>query len=91
MDATVTPAPEPSLEDSIREVLNRHSAENGSNTPDFMLAAYLLDCLAAFDRAVNRRAIWYGHVDRPGKPDCNPSAEPSYILFPKNTIPDPRV
>jgi len=43
------------LEKEIREAINRNSAENGSNTPDFILATYLLDCLAAFDKAVNYR------------------------------------
>jgi hypothetical protein len=40
-------------------LLNRYSAENGSNTPDFVLAAFLNDCLAAFDLAVVRRDGWY--------------------------------
>jgi hypothetical protein len=38
----------------------RASAENGSNTPDFILAQYLTSCLAAFDEAVNAREKWYG-------------------------------
>jgi len=43
------------LHDAIANVLNRFSAENGSNTPDFILAQYLVDCLWAFDRAVQKR------------------------------------
>ena len=31
-------------------LLNRYSMENGSNTPDFMLADYLIDCLRALDK-----------------------------------------
>lgn len=49
-----------SLRDEIRAAINRHSAENGSNTPDLILAEYLTGCLAAFDRAVNMRETWYG-------------------------------
>lgn len=43
------------LAEEIRAALNRYSAENGSNTPDFILAQYLLACLAAFDAAVQQR------------------------------------
>lgn len=44
----------------LADLLNRHSMENGSDTPDFMLAQYLFDCLAAFDRAVKWRKEWSG-------------------------------
>lgn len=40
-------------------LINKYSQENGSNTPDFILARYILDCLDAFDRAVNARSQWY--------------------------------
>lgn len=39
----------------IEQAINRNSLENGSNTHDFILADYLMDCLAAFDKAVNHR------------------------------------
>ena len=39
----------------LRELINRHSKENGSDTPDFVLAEYMEDCLNAFDKAVTRR------------------------------------
>lgn len=48
------------LTNEIRKALNIHSAENGSNTPDFILAEYLTNCLKAFDKTVNRRERWYG-------------------------------
>ncbi len=51
------------LRNEIKTVLNRHSRENGSNTPDHILADYLLACLAAFDAAVDSRARWYGRMD----------------------------
>ena len=44
----------------LEQVINRHSRENGSNTPDFILAVYLVSCLRAFDDAVNCRESWYG-------------------------------
>ena len=52
------------LED-IQSAINRHSAENASNTPDFILAQYLERCLAAFDVAVQQRETWYGRDARP--------------------------
>ena len=50
------------LEQEIQHTINRHSAENGSNTPDFILAQFLLGCLAAWDAATNERERWYGRV-----------------------------
>ena len=49
----------------IEQVIDRNSAENGSNTPDCILARYLTACLAAFDEAVNARESWYGRVPKP--------------------------
>ena len=48
------------MEKELAAVLNRHSAENASNTPDFILAQYLLGCLATWNTAVQQREIWYG-------------------------------
>lgn len=48
------------LAEELTSLLNRHSAENGSNTPDYILAAYLLTCLGAFNAAVQARQEWYG-------------------------------
>jgi len=44
----------------LENIINRHSQENGSNTPDFILAIFLSNCLIAFDTAVNHREEWYG-------------------------------
>ena len=56
-----------SLQNDIAKVLNKASAENESNTPDWILAEYLIACLAAFDIASQRREDWYGHRHYPGK------------------------
>lgn len=48
------------LQERIRRLLNQASAENASNTPDYVLAEYLISCLAAFDKAVLARAVYYG-------------------------------
>lgn len=44
----------------LEELLNRHSMENGCETPDHILATYLYGCLQAFNDAVNSRENWYG-------------------------------
>jgi hypothetical protein len=49
----------PSLWDEVQTLLNRHSRENISNTPDFILAQYLSDALAAYEAAVQARDNWY--------------------------------
>ena len=41
-------------------LINRFSQENMSNTPDFILARYLVDSLSAFNNSVNAREAWYG-------------------------------
>jgi hypothetical protein len=49
------------LKEKIEKLINQKSLENGSNTPDFVLAQYLLDCLEAFDNAVNARQSFHNH------------------------------
>lgn len=64
----ITPAGEvvaKGLRHEIEHAINRVSAENGSNTPDFILAGFLVSCLAAFDRAVIERERWYGSRPHP--------------------------
>lgn len=46
--------------EELTSLINQHSLENGSNTPDFILSTYLADCLAAYDKATRRRSKWYG-------------------------------
>ena len=47
------------LKKEIEEILNSKCAENESNTPDFILAEYLINCLNAFDKATNKRDKYY--------------------------------
>lgn len=44
----------------IQQLLNRRGMEKGSDTPDFILADFLVDCLEAFDDATRAREKWYG-------------------------------
>lgn len=48
------------IEREIAAVLNRHCAENGSNTPDWLLAQFLLSSLAAFNDVMQKRVEFYG-------------------------------
>ncbi len=52
-----------SLRDDINAAINRHSREKASDTPDFILAEYIMGCLDAFDQAVRSREKWYGRRD----------------------------
>lgn len=48
------------FEEKLRGLINSQSMENGSNTPDFILAKYLRGCLQNFELAVVQRDSWYG-------------------------------
>lgn len=48
------------FQDELQSLINKHSQENGSDTPDFILAHYLNDCLKVFNAAVQNRESWYG-------------------------------
>lgn len=58
---------EKNFQDALAGVINRHSIENASNTPDFILALFVQGCLAAFADAVRAREKWYGHKHAPGQ------------------------
>ncbi len=48
------------LEKELEGLINDESRENDSNTPDFILAEYMMNCLDAFELASNKREVWYG-------------------------------
>lgn len=54
------PAPSPqTFEQDLAALINRHTQEQGSDTPDFVLAHFLDSCLRAFDQGVRAREDWY--------------------------------
>lgn len=55
------------FEREMCSLINRHNRESGSNTPDYILASYLMQCLGAFEQASNAREKWYGHAHEPGQ------------------------
>jgi hypothetical protein len=48
------------LEKRLTDLINSESRENDSNTPDFLLAEFMMNCLDAFELASNKREVWYG-------------------------------
>ena len=48
----------------LQTLINKNSAENGSNAPDFLLAEYLVSQLNTWDQYVTRREQWYGRAPR---------------------------
>jgi len=52
------------LEKELEGLINSECRENDSNTPDFLLAEYMMNCLDAFELASNKREVWFGvHLD----------------------------
>lgn len=52
--------PTRTFSEELEKLLNMKSMEQGSDTPDFILAEYMLACLNAFNSATNCREAWYG-------------------------------
>ena len=44
----------------LENLINKYNLENKSNTPDFILADYLITCLKNFEKTSKRREKWYG-------------------------------
>lgn len=51
--------------EELQSLLNTHNCESTSNTPDVVLARYLLGCLMSFDLAVQQRDTMCGRDPRP--------------------------
>lgn len=48
------------FEKELEQLINKYSKENTSDTPDFILAEYLNNCLSAFAITTQKRDRWYG-------------------------------
>jgi hypothetical protein len=59
------------FEKELENLINKHSVENKSNTPDFMLAEYLRGCLDLFANIIQQREQWYGRPTYPGAGICS--------------------
>ena len=51
---------DPDFQKELEQLINRYSEENGSNTPDFVLASYISSCLKNWNDHVLWRDRWYG-------------------------------
>lgn len=49
------------FQEEVGALINKYSLENASNTPDFVLAAYLSACMVNFNTYVGMRDAWYGN------------------------------
>lgn len=50
--------PQPSFLQELRELINKYSKENDSNTSDFILAQYLNNCLHNFNIALQLKRVF---------------------------------
>ncbi len=75
-----TPTPG-SLLFELQRAINRASVEHISNTPDFVLANFLRDCLGAWDAATRERERWYGVHLAPGRPARPSDRDAAKLVF----------
>jgi len=47
------------FKDELTTLINKYSMENGSDTPDYMLADYMMMSLMNFHYVTKRRTNWY--------------------------------
>ena len=60
----------------LETLINKHSLENGSDTPDFILADYVCKCLKNFDEIIQAREQWYGRDLKRTNQEIAPNQEP---------------
>lgn len=47
------------FKEDLRKLINHYSIENDTNTPDWCIADYLINCLLSMTCIINGRDIWY--------------------------------
>lgn len=78
------------LQKKIENAINGVSRENVSNTPDFILAEYLMACLVAYENLHIRRENWFripGPVGNPLPPPPDPATAGSTNPGPPENAP----
>jgi hypothetical protein len=63
----------------LQQLLNRVSRENRSDTPDYILANFMIGCLASYEQATNARECWYGRKTVADIPVFVHGSEPLHI------------
>ena len=61
-----------SFRDELEELINKHNIERESDTPDYILADYLMGCLESYRVTVKMRDKWHG-CDSQDKETVKPS------------------
>lgn len=51
--------------EELRALINKHSRENNSDTPDYILANFMHSCLLAWEDNVKDREAWHGRTTTP--------------------------
>lgn len=64
LNESASEAPEPTFQQELTALINKYSLENQSNTPDFLLAAFLENVLVDWAHATRARDKFYGHEHR---------------------------
>jgi hypothetical protein len=59
-DPIIAESSRPTFQSELSTLINRYSKEQGSDTPDFILAEYLMNCLTSFNVAMAGRGRYYG-------------------------------
>ena len=76
-----------SFKKELADLLNSKCRENASNTPDFILAKYLWNCLTNFEITTKAREKWYGTHLEPDAPHFNfPGVPPKKRILPGDYI-----
>ncbi len=63
----------------LEKLINAYSLENGSNTPDFVLASFVKSCLDTWNLHTKERDRWYGNRSLLGPGNDMPSVDTSEI------------
>lgn len=60
MNSPQTEPSKPTFREELTSLINKFSQDTWCDTPDFVLAEYLLVSLGSYHRAIERREEWYG-------------------------------
>ena len=66
--------PERTFLHELEMLINRHCEDDRTNTPDYILAGYMHDCLFAWKRGIAARDSWFGF--KPFGREQSPAAAP---------------
>ncbi len=53
------------FETELSALINKYSEDNFAETPDFLLAQFIVGCLGAYAIATKRREEWFGRGRHP--------------------------